>query len=98
ELRRGFGPGIVTALARHDGRPLGVVANDPTHLGGAIDADGADKAARFIHPCDAFELPVLFLCDTPGFMVGPAAERPATVRHFSRMFLTAANVSVPTGT
>ena len=98
ELRGGFGPGMVTALARVDGRPLGVVANDPTHLGGAIDADGADKAARFLQLCDAFELPVLFLCDTPGFMVGPAAERTATVRHFARMFLGGANLSVPTGT
>jgi acetyl-CoA carboxylase carboxyltransferase component len=98
ELRRGFGVGILTALARHEGRPLGVVANDPTHLGGAIDADGADKAARFIGMCDAFELPVLFLCDTPGFMVGPAAERTATVRHFARMFLAGANLSVPAGT
>jgi acetyl-CoA carboxylase carboxyltransferase component len=98
ELRDGFGPGMLTALARVDGRPLGVVANDPTHLGGAIDADGADKAARFVALCDAFELPVLFLCDTPGFMVGPAAERTATVRHFARMFLAGANVSVPIGT
>jgi acetyl-CoA carboxylase carboxyltransferase component len=98
ELRSGFGAGMLTALARVDGRPLGVIANDPMHLGGAIDADGADKAARFLQLCDAFELPVLFLCDTPGFMVGPAAERTATVRHFSRMFLTGANLSVPTGT
>jgi acetyl-CoA carboxylase carboxyltransferase component len=98
ELRRGFGPGIVTALARVDGRPLGVIANDPSHLGGAIDADGADKAARFMQMCDAFELPILFLCDTPGFMVGPAAERTATVRHFARMFVTGANLDVPTGT
>jgi acetyl-CoA carboxylase carboxyltransferase component len=98
ELRRGFAPGMLTALARLDGRPLGVVANDPTHLGGAIDADGADKAARFMQLCDAFELPVLFLCDTPGFMVGPEAEQTATVRHFARMFLTGANLSVPTGT
>jgi acetyl-CoA carboxylase carboxyltransferase component len=98
ELRRGFGAGIVTALARHVGRPLGVVANNPRHLGGAIDADGADKAARFIGMCDAFGLPVLFLCDTPGFMVGPDAERTATVRHFARMFLGGANLSVPCGT
>ncbi|HEX4436935.1 MAG TPA: carboxyl transferase domain-containing protein [Solirubrobacteraceae bacterium] len=98
ELRDGFGAGMVTALARHEGQALGVVANVPTHLGGAIDADGADKAARFMQLCDAFELPVLLLCDTPGFMVGPAAEATATVRHFSRMFLTGANLSVPTGT
>ena len=98
ELRRGFGAGIVTSLARLDGRPLGVVANDPAHLGGAIDANGADKAARFMALCDAFELPIAFLCDTPGFMVGPDAERTATVRHFARMFVTGANLEVPTGT
>jgi acetyl-CoA carboxylase carboxyltransferase component len=98
ELRRGFGPGVVTALARVDGRALGVLANHPPHLGGAIDADGADKAARFMALCDAFDLPLLFLCDTPGFMVGPAAERTATVRHFARMFVTGANLTVPTGT
>jgi acetyl-CoA carboxylase carboxyltransferase component len=98
ELRAGFAAGMLTALARVDGRPLGVLANDPTHLGGAIDADGADKAARFMQLCDAFELPLLFLCDTPGFMVGPAAERTATVRHFARMFLAGANLGVPTGT
>jgi acetyl-CoA carboxylase carboxyltransferase component len=98
ELRDGFGPGIVTALARIDGRSLGVVANDPAHLGGAIDAPGADKAARFLQLCDAYDLPVLFLCDTPGFMVGPAAERTATVRHVARMFVAGANLTVPTGT
>jgi acetyl-CoA carboxylase carboxyltransferase component len=98
ELRDGFGAGIVTALARIDRQPLGVVANDPAHLGGAIDALGADKAARFLQLCDAYDLPVLFLCDTPGFMVGPAAERAATVRHVSRMFLAGANLTVPTAT
>ena len=98
ELRRGFGHGMVTALARVDGRPLGVIANDPSHLGGAIDAHAADKAARFMQLCDAFELPVLSLCDTPGFMVGPQAERTATVRHFARMFVTGANLTVPIGT
>ena len=99
ELRRGFGAGIVTALARADnGRPLGVIANNPQHLGGAIDADGADKTARFMQLCDAFGLPLLFLCDTPGFMVGPNAEKTATVRHFSRLFLTGANLQTPTGT
>jgi acetyl-CoA carboxylase carboxyltransferase component len=98
ELRGGFGPGMVTALARVDGRALGVIANDPSHLGGAIDADGADKATRFMGLCDAFGLPLLFLADTPGFMVGPNSERTATVRHFSRMFVTGANLAVPTGT
>jgi acetyl-CoA carboxylase carboxyltransferase component len=98
ELRSGFGEGIVTALGRIEGRVLGVVANDSTHLGGAIDSPAADKAARFMGLCDAFELPLLFLCDTPGFMVGPAAERTASVRHFARMFLAGANLSVPAGT
>jgi len=98
ELRAGWGPGLVTALARHRGRPLGVIANDPSHLGGAIDAEGADKAARFMQLCDAFALPILLLCDTPGFMVGPESERTATVRHFARMFVTGANLEVPIGT
>jgi acetyl-CoA carboxylase carboxyltransferase component len=98
ELRRGFGLGIVIALARLNGHPLGVIANDPSHLGGAIDAHGADRAARFMQLCDGFELPLLFLCDTPGFMVGPAAERTATVRHFARMFVTGASLQVPTRT
>jgi acetyl-CoA carboxylase carboxyltransferase component len=98
ELRGGFGAGMVTALARIEGRSLGIVANDPSHLGGAIDADAADKAARFLQMCDAFGLPVLFLCDTPGFMVGPEAERTATVRHFARLFLIGANLEIPFGT
>jgi acetyl-CoA carboxylase carboxyltransferase component len=95
ELRRGFGAGMVTALARVEGRPLGIVANDPMHLAGAIDSDGADKAARFLQLCDAFDLPVLFLCDTPGMMVGPAVEKTALVRHCSRLFVTGANLTVP---
>ena len=95
ELRRGFGPGMVTALARIEGRPVGILANDPTHLGGAIDADGADKAARFLQLCDAHDLPVVSLCDTPGFMVGPEAERTAQVRHVSRMFVVGASLTVP---
>jgi acetyl-CoA carboxylase carboxyltransferase component len=98
ELRPAFGLGMVTALARVEGRPLGVVANNPVHLAGAIDADGADKAARFMQLCDAFDLPLLFLCDTPGIMVGPEAEQTALVRHVSRLFVTGANVTVPTGT
>jgi acetyl-CoA carboxylase carboxyltransferase component len=95
ELRRQFGPGMVTALARIEGRPLGFVANNPTHLAGAIDSDGADKAARFMQLCDAFDLPILFLCDTPGIMVGPEIEKTALVRHASRMFVTGASLSVP---
>jgi acetyl-CoA carboxylase carboxyltransferase component len=98
ELRGGFGAGMVTALARIEGKPLGVIANDPSHLGGAIDADASDKAARFLQMCDTFGLPVLFLCDTPGFMVGPDAERTATVRHFARLFVIGANLEIPIGT
>ncbi|MFC7304529.1 carboxyl transferase domain-containing protein [Streptomyces monticola] len=95
ELRRGFGTGVVTALVRVEGRPLGLLANNPAHLGGALDRDAADKAARFLQLCDAFGLPVLSLCDTPGFMVGPDAERTATVRHFARLFVAGANLNVP---
>ena len=95
ELRARFGIGIVTALARVEGRPIGVVANDVRHLGGAIDTPAADKAARFMQLCDAFGLPILSLCDTPGFMVGPEAEKTAQVRHFSRMFVVGANLEVP---
>ncbi len=95
ELRAGFGAGMVTALIRVEGRPLGVVANNPAHLGGAIDRDGADKAARFLQLCDAHDLPALFLCDTPGFMVGPEAEQTGQVRHMSRLFVTGASLTVP---
>ncbi|GAB2790776.1 carboxyl transferase domain-containing protein [Streptomyces daliensis] len=95
ELRGGFGTGVVTSLIRVEGRPMGLLANNPGHLGGAIDSEAADKAARFLQLCDAFGLPVVSLCDTPGFMVGPEAERTATVRHFSRLFVTGANLSVP---
>jgi acetyl-CoA carboxylase carboxyltransferase component len=98
ELRRGFGPGMITAFARVEGRPVGIVANNPSHLGGAIDSAGADKAARFLQLCDAFDVPVLFLCDTPGFMVGPESEATGAVRHVSRMFVTGANLSVPFAT
>lgn len=95
ELRREFAAGMITALIRIEGRSFGLIANNPAHLGGAIDADAGDKAARFLQLCDAFGLPILSLCDTPGFMVGPAAEKQATVRHVSRMFVVAANLKVP---
>jgi acetyl-CoA carboxylase carboxyltransferase component len=95
ELRSGWAPGMITALARLEGRPVGIIANNPGHLGGAIDSDGADKAARFLQLCDAHDLPIVFLCDTPGFMVGPEAERTAQVRHFARMFVVGASVTVP---
>ncbi|HKY15032.1 MAG TPA: carboxyl transferase domain-containing protein, partial [Microthrixaceae bacterium] len=95
ELRRGVAPGMVTSLARIGGRAVGVFANDPEHLGGAIDAAACDAAADFLELCDTFSLPVVSLCDTPGFMVGAEAEREATVRRAGRMFRVAANLSVP---
>ena len=95
ELRRHFGLGMVTALIRIEGRPMGLIANDPAHLAGAIDRDGSDKAARFMQLCDAFDLPLLFLCDTPGIMVGPEAETTGLVRHASRLFVTGSSLTVP---
>ncbi len=95
ELRRQFGLGMVTAFARVEGRPIGIVANNPNHLAGAIDSDNADKAARFMQLCDAFDIPILFLCDTPGIMVGPEVEKTALVRHAARMFVTSASLTVP---
>ena len=95
ELRRDFGVGMVTALIRIEGRPIGLIANNSKHLGGAVDSAAADKGARFMQLCDAFDLPILLLCDTPGFMVGPEAEKDAQVRHFGRLFVTGANLQVP---
>lgn len=94
-LRTGFGVGIHTALARIAGRPVGLMANNPLHLGGAIDADAADKAARFMQLCNAHGLAIVSLVDTPGFMVGPDTEALAQVRHVSRMFVAAAHLRVP---
>jgi len=94
-LRTGFGQGIHTALARIEGRPVGILANNPQHLGGAIDADAADKAARFMQLCNAHGLPLVSLVDTPGFMVGPETEAQAQVRHVSRLFIAAAHLRVP---
>ena len=95
ELRRDFGLGMVTAFARVEGRPVGVIANNPGHLAGAIDSDGSDKAARFLQLCDAFDMPVVTLVDTPGMMVGPEIEKAGLVRHCSRLFVTGANITVP---
>lgn len=95
ELRRAFAPNLVTSLVRIEGRPLAVLANNPAHLAGAIDSAAADKAARFMQLCEAHRLPLLSLCDTPGIMVGPAAEKSGTVRHASRMFVVGANLTVP---
>jgi acetyl/propionyl-CoA carboxylase alpha subunit/acetyl-CoA carboxylase carboxyltransferase component len=95
ELRKGFGHGIITAFIRVEGRPMGLMANNPLHLGGAIDAEAADKAARFMQLCDAFDIPMISLCDTPGFMVGPEVEKTAQVRRVCRMFVGGANLRVP---
>ena len=94
-LRTGFGTGIHTALARIEGRPVGLMANNPLHLGGAIDADAADKGARFMQLCNAHGLPIVSLIDTPGFMVGPEVEKTAQVRHVSRLFVAAGALRVP---
>jgi len=95
ELRAEFGLAAVTALARIAGRPVGVIANSSQHLGGALDSDACDKLARFLQLCDVFGLPVVSLCDTPGFMVGPKAEATGLVRHASRLFAIAARLRVP---
>lgn len=94
-LREGFAKGMVTALARIEGRAVGIVANNPMQMGGAITSEGSDKAARFMQLCDAFGIPLLSLIDTPGMMVGPDAEATGLVRHCSRLFLTGANLRVP---
>jgi len=95
ELRSAFGCGIHTALARIEGQPVGILVNNPRHLGGAIDPEAADKAARFMQLCDAHGLPIVSLVDTPGFMVGPEVEAQAQVRHVCRMFVVAARLRVP---
>ncbi|MCC7120330.1 MAG: carbamoyl-phosphate synthase large subunit [Gammaproteobacteria bacterium] len=95
ELRRAYGVGIITAFVRIAGEPFGLIANDPRHLGGAIDGPGAEKAARFLQLCDAYGLPVISLCDTPGFMVGPDSEKTAAVRRGSRLLVVGANLTVP---
>ncbi|MEP3244275.1 MAG: carboxyl transferase domain-containing protein [Sneathiella sp.] len=95
ELRPEFAKGMITAFIRLEGRPVGLIANNPLYLGGAIDADGSEKAARHIQLCDAFDIPVLTLCDTPGFMVGPDAEKTALVRKTARLFSAAGSSTIP---
>ncbi|MCZ6856091.1 MAG: carbamoyl-phosphate synthase large subunit [Gammaproteobacteria bacterium] len=95
DIREKFGVGVITAFIRVEGHPMGVIANNPHHLAGAIDSDGADKGARFIQLCDAFDIPVLSLMDCPGIMVGPDVERTALVRHSVRMFNAGANMTTP---
>jgi len=95
ELRPKWADGMITALARMEGRPVGVIANNPHHLGGAIDATAADKSARFMQLCEAHGLPIIFLCDTPGFMVGPESEEEGMVRRAGRLFVVGGSLSVP---
>ena len=95
ELRPKFGLAMITAFIRIEGRPVGVFANNPLHIGGAIDADASDKAARFMQLCEAFDIPLLSLSDTPGNMVGPEAEKTGLIRHCSRLFVIGANLTVP---
>jgi len=95
EIRRAFGVGIVTAFIRIEGMPLGLIANNPEHLSGAIDSDASDKAARFLQLCDTFDVPVLSLMDCPGIVVGPEHERQALLRKCGRLFVTGANMTTP---
>jgi len=95
ELRGGFAKNMITSFARIDGKPVGIIANSTKHLGGAIDSDASEKASRFMQLCDAFNLPLVSFCDTPGFMVGPTHEKLALVRKTSRFFINGANLNVP---
>ena len=95
ELSQLYGSGIITGFVRIEGVAMGLIANDCRVLGGAIDAESADKAARFIGLCDQFSIPLLSLCDTPGFMVGPASEEQAAVRHMAKLFIAGAKITVP---
>ena len=95
EFRPNYGRGLITALIRIEGHPFGLIANDPKHLGGAIDGDGGEKGGRFLQLCDAYGLPIVSLCDTPGFMVGPESEKTAAVRRGSRLIVASANLTVP---
>ena len=95
ELRESFGRAAITSLARIEGRAVGVIANNSAYLGGAVDADAADKCSRFMQLCDAFDIPIVVLADTPGNMVGPEAEKTGLIRHCCRMFVTGPNLTVP---
>ena len=97
ELRPDYGVGVVTALVRVEGVAFGLLANSSHHLGGAIDAEAADKIADFLTLCESFGLPIISLCDTPGFMVGPDAEVHGAVRRMSRLFIVGARLTVPFG-
>jgi acetyl-CoA carboxylase carboxyltransferase component len=95
ELRPNFGSSLLTYLVRMEGRACGIMASNPKHLGGAIDSDSAIKGARFLQLCDAFDLPLISIVDTPGFMVGPEAEKTGQVRKLSRLFVAGASITIP---
>jgi methylmalonyl-CoA decarboxylase subunit alpha len=95
DLKPRFARTIITCLARMGGRPVGIVASQPKHLGGILDNDSADKAARFVNLCNAFSLPLVFLVDVPGFMVGTKVEAAGIIRHGAKMLYAVANATVP---
>src|SRR3954467_13228701 len=95
DVKRQFAKTIITVLARIGGRPVGIVANQPKQLGGILDNDSADKAARFVNLCDAFGIPLVFLQDVPGFMVGSKVEAAGIIRHGAKMLHAIANATVP---
>src|SRR5690606_19300560 len=95
EIKKLFAQELVTGLARLDGKPVGIIANQPRVKGGVLFVDSADKAARFITLCDAFSIPLLFLADVPGFMIGTAVERAGIIRHGAKMIAAMAEATVP---
>ncbi len=95
EVKKLFAQELITGLARMDGKPVGIIANQPRYKGGVLFVDSADKAARFITLCDAFHIPVLFLADVPGFMIGTAVERAGIIRHGAKMISAMAQATVP---
>src|ERR1700754_4765937 len=95
DMKPQFAKTIITGFARFGGRPAGIVANQPKHLGGILDNDSADKAARFVNLCNAFGIPLVFLMDVPGFMVGSKVEEAGIIRHGAKMLYAVANATVP---
>ncbi len=93
ELTPAYGCAVVTGFARIEGRAIGLIANDCQMLGGAVDAEAAEKTARFITLCDNFDIPILSLCDSPGFMVGPASEEQGAVRRMAQLFIAGAKLN-----
>ncbi|MFN2545856.1 MAG: carboxyl transferase domain-containing protein, partial [Myxococcales bacterium] len=95
ELKKLFATEVITAFARLDGRPIGIVASQPKAKGGVLFVDSADKAARFIWLCDAFGIPILYLADVPGFMIGTKVEREGIIRHGAKMIMAVSEATVP---